>query len=50
MMNILRLTLSILLASLAVLAAPAARAQKAGDNVVSAGWFNIQTHRSPGPD
>lgn len=48
-MNILRLTLSILLASLAVLAAPAARAQKAGDNVVSAGWFNIQTHGQSGP-
>ncbi len=49
-MKTIRLTLTLLLASLATLAAmPAAHAQKAGDNVVSAGWFNIQTHGQSGP-
>lgn len=49
-MKTIRLTLTLLLAGLAALAGtPAAFAQKAGDNVVSAGWFNIQTSGHSGP-
>ncbi|AOY92254.1 hypothetical protein BKK79_11065 [Cupriavidus sp. USMAA2-4] len=50
MKNIRRLALNCLLAGLAACAAiPAAFAQKAGDNVVSAGWFYINTRGTSGP-
>ncbi|MDQ0143620.1 OmpW/AlkL family protein [Cupriavidus necator] len=47
-MKTIRLTLTLMLTALASFALPA-HAQKKGDNVVSAGWFYIQTHGQSGP-
>jgi outer membrane protein len=47
-MKTLRLTLTLMLATLAAFALPA-HAQKKGDNVVSAGWFYIQTRGHSAP-
>lgn len=47
-MNSIRLTLMLMLAALATFASPS-YAQKKGDNVVSAGWFYIQTHGKSDP-
>lgn len=47
-MKTIRLTLTLMLAALASFALPA-HAQKKGDNVVSAGWFYIQTHGQSDP-